>query len=88
MIDRYLRHAAFEAEENTKVSYRNALEPVREELGTRTAQSIDREDVEAFRDWMLASGRKRGGKPGTGLSPRSVQLTLGRLSAAFELGVP
>lgn len=36
---------------------------------------------------MLTSGRKRGGKPGTPLGARSVRLTLGRLSAAFELGV-
>lgn len=34
---------------------------------------------------MLTEGRRRGGKPGTPLGPRSVRLTLGRLSAAFEL---
>ncbi|WP_344107122.1 site-specific integrase, partial [Nocardiopsis rhodophaea] len=39
-------------------------------------------------DYMLTRGRKRGGKPGTGLSGRSVNLTLGRLKAAFELAVP
>jgi integrase len=33
---------------------------------------------------MLASGRKRGGKPGSGLGARSVRLTISRLSAAFE----
>jgi len=87
LIDRYLRHAAFEAEENTKLSYRLALEPARERLGNRQAQAVEREDVEALRDWMLTSGRKRGGKPGTPLGARSVQLTLGKLSAAFELGV-
>ena len=87
LIDRYLRAAAFEAEENTKLSYRLALAPVRERLGHRLAQSIDREDVQQLRDWMLASGRRRGGKPGTPLSARSVRLTLGRLSAAFELAV-
>jgi integrase len=36
---------------------------------------------------MLVSGRKRGGKAGTGLGPRSVRLTLGRLKAAFEMAV-
>lgn len=87
LIDRYLRHAAFEAAENTKLSYRLALEPARERLGDRHAQAIDREDIEALRDWMLTSGRRRGGKPGTPLGARSVQLTLGKLSAAFELGV-
>jgi len=34
---------------------------------------------------MLTSGRRRGGTPGTGLGPRSVRLTLGRLKAAFEM---
>jgi integrase len=33
---------------------------------------------------MLTSGRKRGGKPGTGLSPRTVQLTLSRLRSALN----
>jgi len=37
---------------------------------------VTRADVDQLVDWMLTSGRKRGGKPGTGLSPRSVQLTL------------
>jgi integrase len=87
LIDRYLRHAAFEAEENTKLSYRLALEPARERLGNHHAQTVEREDIEQLRDWMLTSGRKRGGKPGTPLGARSVQLTLGKLSAAFELGV-
>jgi hypothetical protein len=36
---------------------------------------------------MLTGGRKRGGKPGTGLSVRSVNLTLGKLRAAFNLAV-
>src|SRR5262245_36392342 len=38
-------------------------------------------------DWILTSGRRRGGKPGTGLSARSARLTLGRLSAALEAAV-
>jgi len=33
---------------------------------------------------MLTAGRKRGGKPGTGLGPRSVQLTLSRLRAMLD----
>jgi len=87
VIDSYLKKVAFQREENTKLSYRLALEPVRDQLGHRQAQGITREDVERLRDWMLASGRRRGGKPGTPLSARSVRLTLGRLSAAFELAI-
>ena len=36
-------------------------------------------DIEELVDWMLTSGRRRGGKPGTGLYGRSARLTLGRL---------
>lgn len=84
LLDGYLRSACFEREANTKASYRHALAPARARLGSRRAQSITRDDVEALRDWMLSQGRKRGGKPGTGLGTRSVRLTLGRLRAAFE----
>jgi site-specific recombinase XerC len=38
-------------------------------------------------DWMLTSGRKRGGKVGTGLGPRSVQLTLSRFRSALDSAV-
>jgi integrase len=38
-------------------------------------------------DWMLTAGRRRGGKPGTGLSGRTARLTLGRLTAALEMAV-
>jgi integrase len=36
---------------------------------------------------MLTSGRKRGGKAGTGLSGRTVNLTLDKLTAALEVAV-
>jgi integrase len=73
--------------ESTKVSYRDAFRPVRECLGNRKLQSVTKADIESLVDWMLTSGRKRGGKPGTGLGARSVRLTLGRLKAAFEMAV-
>lgn len=87
VCDRYLRKVAFGREENTKLSYRLALEPVRAHLGDRKAQDVDREDVEQLRDWMLAEGRKRGPRAGTGLGPRSVRLTLGQMQAAFDLAI-
>lgn len=79
MIDAYLKSATFEREANTALSYSKALLPVRERLGIRKARSITREDIEALRDWMLTEGRRRGGKPGTGLGARSVRLTIGLL---------
>lgn len=87
VIDAYLATALFEKEENTKVAYATALKPARERLGSRRAQSITRDDIEALRDWLLAAGRKRGGKVGTGLGAESVRGTLARLKAAFEQAV-
>jgi integrase len=51
----------------------------------RKARDVTREDVEAFRDHLRDEGRRRGGKPGTGLSARSVNLSLGQLHAAYGL---
>jgi integrase len=84
LCDAYLRSATFEKEAATESCYRHALKPARERLGGRQAQSISRRDIEDLRDWMLTAGRKRGGQPGTGVGARSVRLTIGRLSAAFE----
>ena len=36
-------------------------------------------------DHLLTEGRRRGGTPGTGLSARSVNLSLGQLQAAYDL---
>ncbi|HWG60271.1 MAG TPA: site-specific integrase [Streptosporangiaceae bacterium] len=87
MLDGFLKSACFEREEATRSNYVHALRPARERLGGRLVQSIEREDIEALRDFMLTAGRKRGGTPGTGLGARSVRLTLSRLSAAFEAAV-
>lgn len=84
LLDDWYRSATYKKEANTAESYANALKPARERLGHRPAQSIERRDIEDLRDWMERSGRKRGGKPGTGLGPRAVRLTIGRLRAAFE----
>ncbi len=86
-LDEYLVGATRDRRESTKVCYRNAFEPIRDRLGDRPLQSITKADIEDLVDWMLSSGRRRGGEPGTGLSARSVRLTLGRLKAAFEMAV-
>jgi integrase len=86
-LDEYLVGATRGRRESTKVSYRDAFRPVRDRLGARALQSISKADIENMVDWMLTSGRRRGGQPGTGLGPRSVRLTLGRLKAAFEMAV-
>ena len=73
--------------EATARNYADALRPARERLGRKQLQAITKADVEQLVTWMLTSGRRRGGQPGTGLSGRSVALTLGRLTSALEMAV-
>ena len=63
-------------EAGSRAAIRHALGPVRSQLGTRKLQTVTRRDVDALVDWMATEGRRRGGKPGTGLGPRTIQLTL------------
>ena len=88
LCDESLKSATFGKAANTRASYRDALRIPRERLGTRKARSITRQDIEThIRDYMLREGRVRGGTRGTGLSARSVKLTISRLSAAFEQAI-
>jgi integrase len=87
LIDDYLSDACRDVEAGTASNYRHALQPARERLGERRAQALLEKDIDALVDWMLSAGRKRGGKPGTGLSARTVSLTLGQLRAVLNLGV-
>ncbi|HUZ00751.1 MAG TPA: Arm DNA-binding domain-containing protein, partial [Thermomicrobiaceae bacterium] len=84
-VDNYLKGATRGRRASTKRNYEDAFRPVRERLGTRSLQSITKADIEDLMDWMLTAGRRRGGKPGTGLSGRTARLTLGRLKAAPEM---
>jgi integrase len=86
-LDQWLMTATRDTEKATAANYRDAMLPVRERLGGRRLQSLTEEDIEGLVDWMVTEGRKRGGKPGTGLSVRSARLTLGRLRNALELAV-
>jgi integrase len=83
----YLEGATRNLRTSTRRNYEDALLPARERLGGKRLQAITRADIEGLVTWMLAAGRRRGGKPGTGLSARSVRLTLGRLTAALESAV-
>jgi integrase len=79
----WLRSATRGKEAATARNYEDALRPVIDRYGARPLQKLSTGDIEDLVDWMLTSGRKRGGKPGTGLSRRSVQLTLSRLRSAL-----
>ncbi len=84
-LDGYMLGATRNVRASTRANYEVAFLPVRERLGGKLLQAVTKRDIEGLVSWMLTSGRRRGGKAGTGLSARSVKLTLGRLSAALEL---
>ncbi|MBP2324735.1 integrase [Kibdelosporangium banguiense] len=86
-LDMWLKSASIDVEKATASNYADALLPVRDRLGDRQLQKVTEEDVDDLVSWMLSSGRRRGGKPGTGLSVRSVDLTLGRLRSALTVAV-
>lgn len=86
-LDEWLASATRDVERATASNYRNAMLPVRARLGMRQLQSLTEADVEALVDWMVTEGRRRGGKPGTGLSVRSARLTLGRFRSALDVAV-
>jgi integrase len=86
-LDGWLEGATRDLRASTRRNYEDAFLPVRERLGGQYLQSVTKADVESLVTWMLTSGRRRGGRAGTGLSARSVRLTLGRLTAALELAV-
>jgi integrase len=83
-LDGWMEGATRNLRESSRRSYRDALRPAYERLGAMPIQKVTKADVERMVTWMQTSGRRRGGKPGTGLGPRSIRLTLGRLSAAFQ----
>ena len=86
-LDQYLEGATRNVRPSTRRSYADALAPARTRLGARKLQDLTKADVEALVTWMATSGRKRGGKAGTGLGARSIRLTLGRLTAALEMAL-
>jgi integrase len=86
-LDEWLPPVVRDLEASSTRNYADALRPARERLGDKQLQKITKDDVEQLVTWMRRSGRKRGGKPGTGLSRRTVALTLGRLTAALETAV-
>jgi integrase len=82
-LPKWLQSATRGKEAATARNYADALRPVIERYGAKPLQKLTTADIEDLVDWMLTSGRKRGGKPGEPLSPRTVQLTLSRLRAAL-----
>ena len=84
-LDEWFEGATRNVRPATRRSYADALSPVHARLGARQLQDLTKADVESLVTWMATEGRKRGGKAGTGLGPRSIRLTLGRLVAALDM---
>jgi integrase len=87
LVDEWLVEATEDVEAATARSYLDAMRYVRAHLGPKPVQQLTEADVRSLIDWMLTSARRIGGKPGTGLSARTVELTLGRLRAVLKLGI-
>ncbi|WP_369363000.1 tyrosine-type recombinase/integrase [Streptomyces sp. CG4] len=87
LLDVWLVSVMRGVEQATAANYDNALRPARLFLGQKRVQQLTEEDIEGLVDWMLTRGRQRGGKIGTGLSVRSVRLTLSRLRCALSLAL-
>lgn len=87
LVDAWLREATVDVEVATKRSYEDAMRYVRTRLGHKRVQELATADVQELIEWMLTSARRIGGKPGTGLSVRTVDLTLGRLRAVLNMAV-
>lgn len=86
-LDVWLASATRDVEKATARNYYNAMLPVRDRLGSVLLQRLVESDVEGLVDWMLTSGRRKGGKPGTALGVEAVRATLGRLRAALNEAV-
>ncbi|MEN8649928.1 tyrosine-type recombinase/integrase [Streptomyces sp. 21So2-11] len=87
LVDAWLVEATKDVEAATKRSYEDAMRYVRTRLGKKPVQELTEDEVDALITWMLTKARRIGGKPGTGLSVRTCELTLGRLRAVLELGI-
>lgn len=87
LVAMWLTTATRDVERSTARSYEDAMRYVTTHLGEKPLQQLTEEDIESLIDWMLTSARRIGGKPGTGVSVRTVSLTLGRLRAALNLAV-
>lgn len=83
-LDEWLRSAVRGKSPNTESAYRHGIAPAKDQLGAVPLQKLTTAHVEDLIDWMLTEGRRRGGKPGTALSPRSAQITLSKLRTALD----
>ncbi|WP_158886315.1 site-specific integrase [Amycolatopsis anabasis] len=75
-LDRCVEEDAKHVELHSQERNRNTVRPAKECYGEKPLSEFSEQDMDDLVEWMLRSGRKRGGEPGTGLSVTTVQMTI------------
>lgn len=83
VLDAYESAHALDWRPSTAHQNASALRPLRELLGDKRAQQLDRADIERAARAMLS----KGGRGGNGRSPRTVRIAVTLLKAALALAV-
>lgn len=86
-IDEWLALKSRDIEETTLSTYTYTLTPAREALGYIRVQALTEDDVQAFVDEQVTTGRKRGGEPGSTLRVTYVNGILQRLRECLARAV-
>ncbi|MFI6123236.1 tyrosine recombinase XerC [Streptomyces sp. NPDC051064] len=86
-LDQWLEYKRRDVEETTIRTYRLALVHVVDRLGHIRLQELGEDDIQDFIDEVVASGRRRGGEPGTRLAVSTVEGILTRLREALGRAV-
>ncbi|MBL1098913.1 site-specific integrase [Streptomyces coffeae] len=86
-LDQWLEYKRRDVEETTIRAYQLALVHVRDRLGHVRLQELTEDHIQDCIDEVVATGRRRGGKPGTRLAVSTVDGVLIRLKEALGRAV-
>ncbi|WP_371614760.1 tyrosine recombinase XerC [Streptomyces sp. NBC_00454] len=86
-LDQWLEFKSRDVEETTIRTYRLALVHVYDRLGAIRLQELTEDRVRDFVDEVVATGRRKGGEPGTRLAISTVEGILTRLREALARAV-
>ncbi|MFJ6846403.1 tyrosine recombinase XerC [Streptomyces griseoluteus] len=86
-LDQWLEYKRRDVEETTITTYRLALVHVYDKLGHIRLQELTEDHVRDFIDELVATGRRKGGEPGSRLAVSTVDGILIRLRSALRRAV-
>ncbi|WP_328314150.1 site-specific integrase [Streptomyces sp. NBC_00442] len=86
-LEQWLEYKRRDVEETTIRTYRLALVHVFDRLGHIRLQELTEDHIQDFLDEVVATGRRRGGEPGTRLAVSTVEGILTRLREALGRAV-